>query len=51
MIEVLEAKRIIFAENKQADKKFLLKEFVNSATIETEFKFLKKFCTLICNCF
>ena len=51
MFEVLEAKIIIFAENKQAEKKFLLKEFFNSATAETEFKFWKKFCTFICNWF
>ena len=38
-IEVLETKRIIFTENKQADKKFVLEEFFNSATTETEFKF------------
>ena len=36
MFEVLEAKIIIFAENKQADKKFLLKEFFNGATTEKQ---------------
>ena len=42
MFEVSEVKRIIFAENKQADKKFLPKEFFNSAKTKTEFKFWKK---------
>ena len=36
MFEVLETKIIIFAENKQAEKKFLLKDLFNSATTETE---------------
>ena len=56
MFEVLEAKIIIFAENKQADKKFLLKELFDSETTETEIYcnvnlLYCKFCTLICNCF
>ena len=42
MFEVLEAKIIVFAKNKQADKKYLLEEFFNSVTTEQNLSFQKK---------